>query len=195
VSRIRVIDLCSGRGGWIDGFRASGWQTVAVDVVKFKDNRADRFIVADIRKPFRLPGADLVVASPPCQEFSKADSPGLYPKLSRPSLELVDACFGIARALGCPLVLENVRGLQKFLGQAVNHYGPFYLWGDGVPVLMPYTPGRAGRVRFKWQHRSPSLRAKIPYELAYWIAEYHRSRLSSGRSAQGYPDRTGQVLV
>jgi hypothetical protein len=34
------------------------------------------------------------------------------------------------------MVLENVRGLQKFLGRAVAHYGSYYLWGD-VPLLLP----------------------------------------------------------
>lgn len=37
-----------------------------------------------------------------------------------------------------PLVVENVRGAQPWVGRAAWHYGSFYLWGD-VPVLMPST--------------------------------------------------------
>lgn len=55
---------------------------------------------------------------------------------------LFDACFRIQReaceAAGhhIPLVVENVRGAQKWVGRARWHYGSFYLWGD-VPALMP----------------------------------------------------------
>ncbi len=32
--------------------------------------------------------------------------------------------------------MENVRAAQQFVGNAVHHCGPFYLWGNGVPALM-----------------------------------------------------------
>ncbi len=35
-----------------------------------------------------------------------------------------------------PLVIENVKGAQPWVGRARWHYGSFYLWGD-VPALMP----------------------------------------------------------
>ena len=34
------------------------------------------------------------------------------------------------------MVVENVRGAQKWVGKAQDHFGSFYLWGD-VPTLMP----------------------------------------------------------
>lgn len=37
-----------------------------------------------------------------------------------------------------PLIVENVRGAQKWVGRAWWNYGSFYLWGD-VPALMPMT--------------------------------------------------------
>ena len=37
-----------------------------------------------------------------------------------------------------PLIVENVRGAQKWVGRARWNYGSFYLWGD-VPALMPVT--------------------------------------------------------
>lgn len=106
--------------------------------------------------------ASLIVCSPPCQEFSymampwtrakqiekalhgKGDFPKGY-KGSRTITELTalfDACFRIQReaieAAGhfIPLVVENVRGAEKWVGRARWRYGSFYLWGD-VPALMP----------------------------------------------------------
>lgn len=54
------------------------------------------------------------------------------------------ACFRIQReaseAAGrhIPLIIENVRGAQLFVGRAAWHFGSFYLWGD-IPALMPHT--------------------------------------------------------
>lgn len=36
-----------------------------------------------------------------------------------------------------PLLIENVKGAQRWIGGARWHYGSFYLWGD-VPALMPH---------------------------------------------------------
>ena len=55
---------------------------------------------------------------------------------------LFDACFRIQReaceAAGrhIPMVVENVRGAQKWVGRSRFNYGSFHLWGD-VPALMP----------------------------------------------------------
>ena len=64
---------------------------------------------------------------------------------------LFDACFRIqaeaSEAAGrhIPLVVENVRGAQEWVGRARWRFGSFYLWGD-VPALMPMT-GRAAKVQ------------------------------------------------
>jgi len=56
--------------------------------------------------------------------------------------ELFDTCFRLQReaseAAGrhIPLVVENVRGAQPWVGRAPWHYGSYYLWGD-IPALMP----------------------------------------------------------
>jgi hypothetical protein len=61
---------------------------------------------------------------------------------------LFDACFRIQREASeakgehIPMVVENVRGAQRWVGRARWHFGSFYLWGD-VPALMPMTKGRA----------------------------------------------------
>ena len=63
-----------------------------------------------------------------------------------PDNTLFNECFRIQReaseAAGhyIPLIVENVRGAQKWVGRARWNYGSFYLWGD-VPALMP-VPGK-----------------------------------------------------
>lgn len=97
--------------------------------------------------------AALIVASPPCQEYSYMAMPWTRAKTIAEEYRsgvrdvakltaLFDACFRIQReaseAAGhlVPLVVENVCGAQAWVGRARWHYGSFYLWGD-VPALMP----------------------------------------------------------
>jgi SAM-dependent methyltransferase len=177
--RPAVLDLCCGRGGWAAGFVARGYRVVGVDVKKWR--RYGRYgeypgelRIMDVRE-VRRENLDVrptvIVASPPCTEFSKHDQPGLYRDLPAPDMSLVEACFRIARELSAPLVLENVRGLQKFLGAARHHFGSFYFWGDGVPAILPHCPrwtalkGSSGR--------SATVRALIPEPVSSWVAEYH----------------------
>ena len=87
--------------------------------------------------------ASLIVASPPCQAYSYRAMPWKRAKaLPPPDNTLFEACFRIQReaceAAGrhIPMVVENVRGAQKWVGRARWNYGSFYLWGD-VPALMP----------------------------------------------------------
>lgn len=57
-----------------------------------------------------------------------------------PSTSLFDACFRIQReaseAAGryIPLVVENVKGAQPWVGKAKANYGSYYLWGDVAQV-------------------------------------------------------------
>src|SRR4029077_12847901 len=67
--------------------------------------------------------AAVIVASPPCQAYSYRAMPWKRAKaLPPPSYELFDACFRIQReaseAAGryIPLVVENVRGAEKWVG-------------------------------------------------------------------------------
>ena len=56
--------------------------------------------------------------------------------------DLFDACFRIQReaseAAGrhIPMIVENVRGAQEWVGRSRWNFGSFHFWGD-VPALMP----------------------------------------------------------
>ncbi len=81
--------------------------------------------------------ATVIVASPPCQAYSYRAMPWSRAKaLPPPDNSLFEACFRIQReaseAAGryIPLVVENVRGAQKWVGRAKANFGSYYLWGD-----------------------------------------------------------------
>jgi hypothetical protein len=155
-SRPLAIELFGGLSGWSVGLLSEGWRCISFDIV-------DMFALLGEAKPqgdFQLvlqdvltlhgsqfKGADLIVASPPCQGYSYRAMPWKRAKaLPPPDNTLFDACFRIQReaseAAGCPipLIVENVRGAQKWVGRSRWNYGSFHLWGD-VPALMPHSRG------------------------------------------------------
>jgi len=143
-----AIDLFCGVGGWTDGLLAEGWEPIGFDI--------ERHIYGEHRYPAQLVLQDvltlhgsqfrdaaLIVASPPCQAYSYRAMPWSRAKaLPPPDNSLFEACFRIQReaceaaARHIPLVVENVRGAQKWVGRARFNVGSFYFWGD-VPALMP----------------------------------------------------------
>jgi hypothetical protein len=153
-----AFDLFCGLGGWTEGLLSEDYYVVGFDI--------ERHEYGDMKYPGQLvlqdvltihgsqfKDAALIVASPPCQEFSYMAMPwSLAKEKERDLLEgrddpkrltaLFDACFRIQReaieAAGhhIPMVVENVRGAQKWVGRSRWNYGSFHFWGD-VPALMP----------------------------------------------------------
>lgn len=142
------IDLFCGLGGWAEGFLAEGYRVIGFDIEAHDYGTGGypgELILRDVRSLHgsQFKDATIIVASPPCQEYSYRAMPWKRAKaLPPPSNELFDACFRIQReaseAAGryIPLIVENVRGAQKWVGRARWHFGSYYLWGD-VPALMP----------------------------------------------------------
>lgn len=155
------IDLFCGLGGWAEGFLAEGWDVTGFDIERHDYGTGGypgQLVLQDVLtihgSQFR--NADCIVASPPCQAYSymampwsrakrevrwqewERDSPfgdGLE-SLNR----LFNACFRIQReaseAAGrhIPMVVENVKGAQRWVGPAKANYGSFFLWGDVATV-------------------------------------------------------------
>jgi hypothetical protein len=153
-----AIDLFCGLGGWTEGLLAEGYYVVGFDIERHDYGAGGYPAQLVLQDVLTLHGrqfkdAALIVASPPCQEFSYMAMPWSLAKEKQARIEndpkeqkrltaLFDACFRIQReaceAAGrhIPMVVENVRGAQKWVGRARWNYGSFYLWGD-VPALMP----------------------------------------------------------
>jgi hypothetical protein len=154
VSKPLAVDLYCGLGGWSEGLLAEGYDVVGFDI--------ERHVYGEHRYPAQLvlqdvatihgaqfKDAALIVASPPCQAYSYRAMPWSRARaLPPPDNTLFESCFRIQReaceAAGrhIPMVVENVRGAQKWVGRAHWHFGSFYLWGD-VPALMPIARARA----------------------------------------------------
>ncbi len=161
MSKPVCIDLFCGLGGWTKGFLAEGWDVIGFDI-EHKASYPGQYIEMDVAK---LSGYDLrsvtpavIVASPPCQAYSYRAMPWKRAKaLPPPDNTLFNACFRIARECGVPLVVENVKGAQPWVGRAKWHYGSYYLWGD-VPALMPITWHRKSAAQSPgkiWENRPP----------------------------------------
>ena len=161
-----AIDLFCGLGGWTDGLLAEGFEVVGFDIERhvYGTHRYPaQLVVQDVLTLHGRQFADaaLIVASPPCQEYSYMAMPWTVAKQKAREYEdgtrdrtqltaLFDACFRIQReaceAAGrfIPLVVENVRGAQRWVGLARWHFGSFYLWGD-VPAMIPISLRRDGQ--------------------------------------------------
>jgi hypothetical protein len=153
-----AIDLFCGLGGWTEGLLAEGYRVVGFDIERHAYGDAKypaQLVIQDVLtlhgSQFRT--ADLIVASPPCQAYSYMAMPWSRAKQIAKEYEngtrdvrdltaLFDACFRLQReaceAAGrhIPLVVENVRGAQRWVGRSRWNFGSFHLWGD-VPALMP----------------------------------------------------------
>jgi hypothetical protein len=172
-----IVDLFCGRGGWSKAFLARGARVVGVDIVRQPTYPAAAdFLLADCMaldgRQFR--GASLIVASSPCDQFSPYHMPWTRkrnPPYPVQGIALFRAAERIAREAGAPLVLENVRAAQPFVGRAVLHVGPFYLWGDGVPPLVPTGVRRKKKESYGSKQRAE--RAEIPADLAAHLALFY----------------------
>ncbi len=143
-----AIDLYAGLGGWTEGLLAEGYFCIGFDIERHvygTEQYPGELVLQDVRTLHgsQFKDAALIVASPPCQAYSYRAMPWKRAKaLPPPDNELFDACFRIQReaceAAGhhIPMVVENVRGAQKWVGRSRWNFGSFHLWGD-VPALMP----------------------------------------------------------
>lgn len=156
-----AIDLFTGAHGWAEGLVREGFEVIGFDIEdmcgQFGWPRPDdvHLVLQDVLTLHgsQFKNASLIVASPPCQEYSYMAMPWSLAKQKAREYRdgtrdtedlnrLFNACFRIQReaceAAGrhIPMVVENVRGAQPWVGRARWNFGSFYLWGD-VPALMP----------------------------------------------------------
>lgn len=155
-----AIDLYAGLGGWTDGLLAEGWDVIGFDIEAHEydgEKYPGMLVIQDVLTLHgsQFKDADLIVGSSPCTEYSYMAMPWSRAKAKAAAIRadetgealrklnaLFDAQFRIQReaceAAGrhIPMVVENVKGAQPWVGRAAWNFGSYYLWGD-VPALMP----------------------------------------------------------
>jgi len=228
---VRLLDLFCGRWGWSKAFAKRGWECVGVDLVEPPEiPNGCTFKEADILDFWgTAPGwahyngnpwactwseqFDFIVASSPCEQFSKHGLKCFWPNPPYPELgiKLFNHARQLCEASGVPYVMENVRSAQEFVGRARHHCGPFYLWGNAVPTLMPQgiqkglqlgNSGYAGKeqIEYRKKHSNPARDAlsgskkredataavaTIPPELANCVADYAERIIEQRRKSCG----------
>lgn len=154
------IDLYCGLGGWAEGFLSEGYRVIGFDIERHDYGTGGypgQLALQDVRSLHgsQFKDAAVIVGSSPCQKYSYMAMPwskakklfAWYSDTNHPERlaelnELFDAQFRIQREASVaagrhvPLIVENVRGAQRWVGRAKWHFGSYYLWGD-VPALMP----------------------------------------------------------
>jgi hypothetical protein len=215
---MRLFDGFAGKLGWSMAFLARGWTVTTVDLVAPSEiPDGVEFIQRDMLEIDAgfLSQFDFACCSSPCEQFALFGLKHFHPNPPYPELgiKLFNHSRAICEAAGIPYVLENVRAAQQFIGTATHHGGPYFLWGSGVPPLMPqglqkrftstateYRKARAlgqeavNEMRKRYPHSysgsGSKLRASetaraatIPFELANAVADYAERTLEQRRCA------------
>lgn len=171
-----AIELFAGTCSWSKGWTALGGRAVCFDIEHLSHHgpvpEGCELVLQDVKTLHgsQFKDAHVILASPPCQEFSRyampfgalwrehhqmdddGAPPGNYIGKPCPSTYLFWTCFRIqaeaCKAAGryIPMVVENVKGAQRFVGRSSWSHGSYHLWGD-VPALMPINLKR--RMKFQ----------------------------------------------
>ena len=172
-----VWDLCSGLGGWTEAFVQDGWVVIRIEI-----NPELEYVpftrIWDVKDWIDwiddLPHPDLIVASPPCTEFSCAD----WRKdrnTFEPDMSIVKACLDIIDYIKPKWwVFENVKGACPYIRKLIGHHkqfiGPFFLWGNFPSIedrrLRRYKKDIAGK---KSRQRTAQEVAMIPFEMSFQL--------------------------
>mgnify|MGYP000147264852 CR=1 FL=1 len=184
--KLKVLDLFCGAGGWSIPFIKDGDYVVGVDIRDV--GYPGKLILKDVReldgRQFR--GFDLIIGSPPCEEFSIAKEFWVHKGRLRnieKGLELVRHFYRIVEEAQPKFwAMENVWQLTKYWHEKpiwkfrISRRGIRALWGNiPIPLALDFQFRTRLCIDYGWEKRY--LRAKIPYPIARFIADCVKNAL------------------
>jgi hypothetical protein len=188
-------DLCSGLGGWSEAFVQDGWI-----VIRIETNEALQYVPHTLKLDVRqwadwaddLPKPDVILASPPCLEFSTAymaprSVAAREGRPFEPDMSIVNACKDIIDAFTPTWwCIENVNGaisaFDPLLGRFSQKVGPFFLWGNFPTMLLPgsWTYSKSESDSWSSDPLRANKRALIPFEVSFAMLEAVKSQKQIG---------------
>ena len=141
-----IWDLCSGLGGWTQAFDKHVYRFDNSDLVQHISGTFKEDVREWEHWFYKYPKPDVIVASPPCLEFSNGyNAPRPTAKREgiqfEPDLSILKACKQIIDLLEPKWwIIENVAGASKDFTKELKMpprqiIGPMFLWG-----YFPYLP-------------------------------------------------------
>ena len=159
-----VLDLFCGLGGFSAAFRARGHRVVGVDLVPPAD------VIGDVR---RLPvdwKPDVVLASPPCTQFSRKAMKCFTGWNGVPSMELMNSALTVIEDLKPEWwIIENVGGARPFMPVSSQRIGSRWFWGE-FPLVLHEGHG-IGHGKWHLSSTASRERSRIPYRISELICE------------------------
>ena len=173
-----ILDLYCDLGGWATGLMEEGHHVIGYDIVDFSSDYSGNFIRADLLTLNDFPAADIIVASPPCTDFSKSSFPKTWKSVQRyppdipQSLRLFNRVYEIvSRVKPEYFIIENVRGAQRYVGKAKSHIGSRYFWGNFPPFIVESTGDIYGKWKMPPSKDRGAVRSKIPLSISRSFAK------------------------
>ncbi|MEM3193113.1 MAG: DNA cytosine methyltransferase [Candidatus Parvarchaeota archaeon] len=170
---MKIVDLFCGTGGWVSAFPEGEYEIYGYDIEDFREEYPGNFVRCDLMTCNSFPkDVLLVVASPPCTDFSKASMPSSWKSIAKhPDIPNGISLFRRAVEIINDIrprywIIENVRGAQKFVGKASYRIGSRYMWTN-VPYF--YTGDYSdvyGKTVLPPGPLRPVLRSRIPYSIS-----------------------------
>ena len=172
---MKILDLFCGVGGWSKAFAECGHNCTGVDITNL--GYPYRFIKADLFDWIPDQHYDVVLASPPCTNFSKTVMNWTGKTNEMKGLNLIWKTYSLIQEIKPKYwIIENVKGLSEFLDKPTDiiAYGrnknkkKAYLWSNigKLGMLDSMIIKNTNRQTFKTSN--PEL-AKIPNELSYAV--------------------------
>ena len=158
---MKILDLFCGVGGWSQAFAEAGHQCTGIDLHNL--GYPYKFIKADLFDWEPEEHYDIILASPPCSEFSIAKKWAWGTQDERIGLDLVYRTFYLIQKIKPQFwALENVRGLAEFLPPPNN--------------ILKYNTHKDGKAAYLWTNLGNL--GYFPYQINYQSRKEHKKTIN-----------------